>query len=346
MADESQVVNQRQPLTVKFSTLGKGSEAAGGGEDAGNKEHKGGEDFEVDFEIENEKPKPDPKETPAEKVVREKKEKETPAEAKLNFDRYSKYGKGYTQKEKLETEDDLDEIITARDKRIAQLETIAKGNTKLKDDKDYQGWKSWVSAKDEDLVQASLVYEFISDGTPEDVATTKAKARIEKNKENTEWLEDSARGVRKSLKASMAERELQYQKEFENASKDITFVEPNEDFEKNIKKELLTKDNFLGMKLPSDAKEREKRLNGAYIAPTQMQELLKDPATYNKVSLFLKYEKQWEANIKSRTNGKAEVLNKFPKTPPKGSQSTRTVERTGEAGKKFNGDAWLGRKAS
>lgn len=344
MADESQVVNQRQPLTVKFSTLGKGAAAAGEeviDKSAGTEVNLD----EVNFDLED-KPRHDPKETPAEKVIREKKDKETPAEAKLNLERYGKYSKGYTAKEKLESEDDLDEIITARDKKIAQLETIAKGNTKLKDDKDYQGWKSWMGAKDEDLVQASLAYEFMQDGTDEATANAKAKARIEKNKDNTDWLEDSARGVRKNLKATMSERELQYQKEFETASKEISFVEPSEDFEKNIRKELLKVDSFLGMKLPSDVKEREKRLNGAYISPTEMQEKLKDPATYNRVSLFLKYEKQWEANIKSRTNGKADVLGKFPKTPPKGQQSMRTVERGGDATKKFNGDAWLGRKAS
>lgn len=297
------------------------------------------DEFVVDFNLTE-----TPKETPA-KSGDSKKGVEEPI--KPNYSRFKEYvGKDEISEDDIETiwKKDREELNTYKTK-AQKLEIIAQGKTRLNEDKDYQSWKTWLDSKPEDLVTASLAYEYQSgDGLTEAQAMAKAKERVSKNKEkDPDWIEDTARGIKKELRLSMSQKEEQVHKEIEEASKDISFVNPSSEFEKTVKDTFDKTEEFLGMKLPKDEKERKKLVSEAYLSPKELNEKLKDPTEYQEVCLYLKYKKQWKANIESRTNGKSKVLDKLPKTPSVGSGLTTRISQNAPSAKGFDGKGFLGR---
>lgn len=280
------------------------------------------------------------------KTDKGKEDKGKGEESKPNYSRFKEYvGKDEISEDDIETgwKKDREELATYKTK-ASKLEVLAQGSNKLKEDKEYQSWKNWLGAKPEDLVTTSLAYDFMEDGLDEKAAGIKAKERLDEEIEkNPHWVEDTARGIRKNLKGLLAQKEHEVKEQIENASKDISFVNPTSDFEGKVKETWSKTEDFLGMKFSKDEKERTKLVSDAYIHPTKMNEVLKDPTTYQEVCMYLKYKKIWKANIDGRTNGKSKVLDRLPKVPSVGSGLTTRMTPTPSTGKSFNGASFLGR---
>lgn len=278
----------------------------------------------------------------------EKNNNDKPQESKFDFSRF----KQYVGKDEF-GEDDLENAFKERETKLKERETeaneykqrlsiVKEGKERLKNDKQFQDWQNFKKETDENLVTASLAYEYAEDGLSASEAMKKAKDRVKAETErNPNYLEDSARGIRRGLNQSIAERENQIYQEIENAAKDVSFISPSVEFEQKVKEYQPKVDEFLGMKL--DEKDRNKLVSKAYKTPQQLNELLKDPATYNKVCLLLEYEKQFKANIENRTNGKSKVFDKLPKTPSVGSGLRTVTPNNGSSPKKFDGAGFLGR---
>ena len=265
----------------------------------------------VDFALGDEKPKPDPKETPAQKLAREAADKGPTAR---NYDRF----KAYADKD-ITNDDELEEVVKGYKTKAEKLEVLVKGDTELQSNDDYKFYRSLEKATDEQKVTARLVAKFMGGGLTQEQATAKAAERILAKKDNPEWLEDEALSVTAEVRGLIKGMEKEAVDRVSNAKKDLTFAEPSADFEKSVKESQTNIKDFLGMKLSKDDKQREKLVSEAYIEPTKLSEMLKDPVFYNKVCLLKKYEKQWTANIENRTNGKSKLAESLRKTPSIGS---------------------------
>lgn len=257
---------------------------------------------------------------------------------KLNFGRFKDI-----LGEDVDNEDDFDSKLRSKfkekDEKLSKLEVLAQGKSKLNEDKEYQNWNSWAKAPNDKLLQASLINDYIEDGLDQATATKKAEERI--GKLTPEQVEDGAREIRRGLKNSISAREQEVNTQLESATKEISFTNPNKEFEEQAQEGLSKTGTFLGMKLPSDEKERSKMLNKAYISPTDLNTMLKNPETYAKVNLFLKYEKQWTEAISNRTNGKATVLDKLPKSAPLNTTKPKVIADSKQKG--FSEKGFLGR---
>ena len=265
----------------------------------------------VDFALGDEKPKPDPKETPAQKLAREAADKGPTAR---NYDRF----KAYADKD-ITNDDELEEVVKSYKTKAEKLEVLVKGDTELQGDEDYKFYRKLLNASPEEKVTAKLVATFMQGGLSQEDAQKEAAEEIKANEANPRWLKLEAVKVFTELSNLISGKEKEAVNKITNAKKDLTFAEPSADFEKSVKESQTNIKDFLGMKLSKDDKQREKLVSEAYIEPTKLSEMLKDPVFYNKVCLLKKYEKQWTANIENRTNGKSKLAESLRKTPSIGS---------------------------
>lgn len=226
-----------------------------------------------------------PVETDQQKAEREKREKETPP-TKINFTKFKpfiadedidedKIVSAWETDRKAKTE--LETQLKAKDQQLA---IIKEGKNRLATNKQYQ-YFDWVAGlQNEEAVKHGLAVQYMNDGLDEKQATTKANARFDTDYKGKEGaIEDYAIGVRKWGKENRATIEQGVQKELEDSGKDIVFITPSADFEKKVQENFGQMEDFVGMVLPKD--KREKLQRDAYIAPAKINELLKNPATYN-----------------------------------------------------------------
>src|SRR6185312_1446068 len=230
---------------------------------------------------------------------------------------YSRF-KQYAGKD-IANDDELEEEVKTYKTQAERRETIVKGDTELQGNEDYKFFRNLLTATPKQKVTAKLVSKYIDGGYNEAQALEKAKAKIESKKTDPDWLEDEALNVTTDVRNRIKALETDAVNKVAAAKKDLTFVDPGNDFEKTVKEFQPKITDFLVMKLSKDEKQREKLVSEAYIEPKQLNELLKDPEFYNKVCLLKKYEKQWTANVESRSNGKSKLLESAKRTPSIGS---------------------------
>jgi hypothetical protein len=250
-----------------------------------------------------------PADKPAETV-------ETP---KLNTSRF----KEFIEKDEI-GEDDIYETLKTLKSEKENLSIAAQGRKLIEEDKQIESWSYWAKQPNKEVLTANYAYQYQQDGLTAEQAAAKAQERVKKLDEDA--IDDQARAIKQNLKTLIANRENEHLTKIKESSGSVSFIQPTEKLEKSAREALSKTEEFLGMKLSKDPAERKKVLDGALTPLSELNEALKDPAFLAKVMYLRKYEKQLTANVKSRTNGKATILDKLPKTTTKAfNTNTRTT---------------------
>lgn len=271
-----------------------------------------------------------------EKIVVDLKKDEQKVESpKLNLSRFKEFiGKDP------ETEDEIESAWKKDREELRSAKMLAQGRKALDEDKEYQSQIWWATkADDETLVKEGLSYQYQVNGLSKAEADKKAEERIKAQVESNKfWLEDQALSLRNGLKGTISQRESKFMEDLQKASEGVSFINPNEKLENQVQEALNSMDEFLGMKIRKE--DKEKLMKEANIPTSEIIEALKDPKFLAKVKYLKKFEKQLTANIVSRNNGKASILAKLPTQPSAGtgfSQRNKQVQKQ-ESGQrpKFN----------
>lgn len=223
---------------------------------------------------------------------------------------------------------EIDPEIDDEEKAIGKFKSLREENEKLKiaasgksfieSDQTLNTYKSYMSLDNEKLAFASLYSDYVDAGLDEKTAQDKAQNKIKSMDEDR--VEELALQSRKNLKSLIKDRESELYEKYETSVKSLDLnLGLDKGIVTKVKENLSKTDKFLSFKLTSDQKIREKMADEAanMISTGELQKRLKDPETLSKVAFFLKYEKQWEAQVAARNSGKAKVIEKLQSEPRK-----------------------------
>jgi len=223
---------------------------------------------------------------------------------------------------------EIDPEIDDEEKAIGKLKSLREENEKLKiaasgksfidSDQTLGAYKSYLSFDNEKLAFASLYSDYQDAGMDENTASEKAQNKLKSM--DAEKLEEIALQARKNLRGLIKDRESELLNTYEQSVKSLDLnVGLDKGIVSKVKESLSKTDKFLSFKLTSDPKIREKMADEAasMISNGDLQKMLKNPETLSKVAFFLKYEKQWEAQVAARNSGKAKVIEKLQSEPKK-----------------------------
>lgn len=219
----------------------------------------------------------------------------------------------------------IDADITDEDDVVTRYSTLKEENNKLKivskgrsiidKDEAILGWKKALKMSDKEKAEMSMFLEYKNSGYDEEKARAKAEkivteweeTDLDKIEDNavrlSHWLNQNIEGKTKFIEDEIVKNTVSFDVENDVLSK--------------AKNTILDTKEFLGMNLPKDDVKREKILKdaGEFANTDEFKKMMKDPKVVGKIALFLKYEGQWEKNIKQRGTSKTAIIDKLATAP-------------------------------